>query len=95
MNDFNYLTADDFDDVRGIDPWAPAPKPAVVAPVLAPAQHRRYVARSADRNALMSCDPEFLALVDPFTHAMREQLLVQLCQAFTKGGTQTAATGVI
>lgn len=88
MNSF--FISDDFDDVRGLDPWAPEPKPAPVAP--APVPVWKLVADVHVKRGLDMCaDPEFLALVDPVFAVCAQQILTQMSFAFAKGASLTGA----
>ena len=81
MDASNYFTSDDFDDVRGLDPWAP--QPPTVAPI-APGFIRVF----ADVNAVRVSDPIFLALVGAGDLYLRVGTYVS---KYAKGVTQTQA----
>lgn len=86
MNTHPALISDAYDDLADVgDPWAPEPAPA--APALPPAAYRATLAKFRDRCALMACDPDFLALVDPTAYLLRGQL----AHAFRRGAAQTGA----
>jgi len=88
MNTHPAFISDAYDDLADVgDPWAPEPSPAPGAPAPAPAAYRAFFAKLANRCALMTCDPAFLALVDPMAYLLRGQL----AHAFRRGAAQTGA----
>ena len=88
MNTHPVFISDALDDLAEVgDPWAPEPKPAPVAPPPVSAQFRAGFAKLRDRTALMTCDADFLMLVDPAAYLLRGSCIA----AFRRGAAQTGA----